>query len=236
MKKLNGEVLVLIGSTSGIGAAILEEIKDESVSLALTSTRKDALEMQVQAEKSRGRAVFGRVVDATDENAVAEFLSQAKSELGKLDVLINLAGLSIPMKVQDLPAEKFQAMMDVNVAGTFYATRHFLNLVDSNNGGQILNFSSVASKRANGNAPLYCASKAAVTMLSQATQINAKDLKVRVTNVCPGAVDSPFWGDRQVPRETFLTTADVAEVVHFLLTRESRVVIRDIEFESLERV
>ncbi len=236
MKKLSGEVLVLIGSTSGIGAAILEEIKDESVSLALTSTRKDALEMQVQAEKSRGRAVFGRVVDATDENAVAEFLSQAKSELGKLDVLINLAGLSIPMKVQDLPAEKFQAMMDVNVAGTFYATRHFLNLVDSNNGGQIINFSSVASKRANGNAPLYCASKAAVTMLSQATQINAKDLKVRVTNVCPGAVDSPFWGDRQVPRETFLTTADVAEVVHFLLTRESRVVIRDIEFESLDRV
>ena len=236
MKKLNGEAIVLIGSTSGIGAAILEEIKDEKVSLALTSTRKDALDKQVAAEQGRGRNVFSRVVDATDEKAVAGFLSDAKAELGRLDVLVNLAGLSVPVKIQELPAEKFQAMMDINVSATFFSTKQFLNLVDPERGGQILNFSSMASKRANGNAPLYCASKAAVTMLSQATQINAKDSNVRVTNVCPGAVDSPFWGDRQVPREKFLTTGDVAEVVHFLLTRESRVVIRDIEFESMDRV
>lgn len=107
--------------------------------------------------------------------------------------------------------------MDIDVSATFFSTKQFLNLRDPERGGQILNFSSMASKRANWNAALYCATKAAVTMLSQTTQIKAKDSNVSVKNVCPGAVDSPFWGDCRVPWE-------------------SRVVIRDIEFESMNRV
>jgi NADP-dependent 3-hydroxy acid dehydrogenase YdfG len=236
MRRLNGEVVVLIGSTGGIGAAILEEIKDENVALALASHRPEELEEQAREEKERGRSVFARSLDGTDEDAIREFLSAAREELGRLDVLINLAGLSSPGKVQDLDVDEFDKMMALNVRTTFVATKHFLNLVDPEAGGQILNLSSVASKRANGVAPLYCASKAAMSMLSKATQINAKELNVRVTNVCPGAVDSPFWGDRQVPRETFLRTKDVAEVVHFILTRESHVVIEDVEFESAGRL
>lgn len=236
MRRLNGEVVVLIGSTGGIGAAILDEIKDESVALALASHRTEELDEQARAEKERGRSVFARALDGTDEDATRDFLSAAREELGRIDVLINLAGLSSPGKVQDLGVDEFDRMMALNVRTTFVATKHFLNLVDPEVGGQILNLSSVASKRANGVAPLYCASKAAMSMLSKATQINAKELNVRVTNVCPGAVDSPFWGDRQVPRETFLRTKDVAEVVHFVLTRESHVVIEDIEFESAARL
>lgn len=236
MRRLNGEVVVLIGSTGGIGAAILEEIKNENIALALASHRPEELEEQARKEKERGRSVFARSFDGTDEDATREFLSAAKKELGRLDVLINLAGLSSPGKVQDLDVDEFDKMMALNVRATFVATKHFLKLVDPEAGGQILNLSSVASKRANGVAPLYCASKAAMSMLSRATQINAKELNVRVTNVCPGAVDSPFWGDREVPRETFLRTNDVAEVVHFILTRESHVVIEDIEFESAGRL
>lgn len=236
MKKLDGEVLVLIGSTGGIGSAILEELKDENVALALASHRSEELEQQARVERERGRTVVARALDGTDDDPVREFLEAAKTELGKLDVLVNLAGLSNPGKVQELETAKFQAMMDLNVRTAFLATKHFLNTVDPETGGLIINVSSVASKRANGAAPLYCASKAAMTMLSKATQINAKERNVRVTNLCPGAVDSPFWGDRRVPRETFLRTADVAEVVHFVLTRETHVVIEDIEFESMDRL
>lgn len=236
MRRLNGEVVVLIGSTGGIGAAILEEIKDEKVALALASHRPEELAKQERQERARGRSVVAKSLDATDEGAVRDFLAGVRTEFGRLDVLVNLAGLSHPGMVQELQTEQFERMIDLNVRATFLTTKHFLNMVDPDAGGQIINLSSVASKRANGTAPLYCVSKAAMTMLSRATQINAKQLNVRVTNVCPGAVDSPFWGDRQVPRETFLRTKDVAEVVHFILTRESHVVIEDIEFESMGRI
>ena len=236
MKQLDGESLVLIGSTGGIGSAILDELDGDTVNLALASNNAELLQEQAAAQRQKGRHVIAQELDVTDEATVQSFLTKAKSELGYLDVLINLAGLSVPGKVQDLPLEQFDLMMDVNLKGTFLATKHFLQLAEEDKGGLIINFASAASKRANGNAPLYCASKAAVTMLSQATQINAIEKNVRVSNVCPAATDSPFWGDRKVPRELFLKTADVAEVVYFILTRDSRVVIQDIDFESLARL
>ena len=236
MKKLNGETIVLIGSTGGIGSAILEELSEDAVNLALASTKPTDLQKQVTTETDRGRKVFSRKLDATDEDAVAAFLSDAKNELGYLHVIINLAGASVPGKVQDLSVEDFAKMMDLNVKTTFLTSKHYLRLAEDEKGGRIINFASMASKRANGAAPLYCASKAAVTMLSKATQINALEKNVQVTNVCPAAVDSPFWGDRPVPRETFLTTKDVAEVVYFVLTRNDYVVIQDLEFESFHRM
>ena len=236
MKQLNGENLVLIGSTGGIGSAILDQLDNHTVNLALASNQPDLLEKQVASQEQKGRTVIAQELDVTDEEAVQEFLTRAKSRLGYLNVLINLAGLSIPGKVQDLPVEKFDLMMDVNVKGTFLASKHYLQLAEEGKGGLIINFASAASKRANGNAPLYCASKAAVTMLSQATQINALEKNVRVTNVCPAATDSPFWGDRKVPRELFLKTVDVAEVIYFILSRDNHIVIQDIEFESLARL
>ena len=236
MKKLNDEAIMLVGSTGGIGSAILEELASETVRLALGSSRADRLREQADSERSRGRTVFARELDATDEESVASFIREATAELGHIDVLINLAGMSVPGKVQDLETASFDRMLDLNVKATFLTSKHYLQAVDADRGGRILNFSSAAAKRANGTAPLYCASKAAVTMLSAATQLNAVEKNVQVTNISPAAVDSPFWGDRQVPRETFLTTQDVAEVVHFILTRNDYVVVKDIDFESFHRM
>ena len=236
MKKLNDEAIMVVGSTGGIGSAILEELASERVRLALGSSKADRLREQADSERSRGRTVYARELDATDEESVASFIRAATAELGHIDVLINLAGMSVPGKVQDMETVSFDRMLDLNVKATFLTSKHYLQVVDPDRGGRILNFSSAAAKRANATAPLYCVSKAAVTMLSAATQLNAVEKNVQVTNVSPAAVDSPFWGDRQVPRETFLTTQDVAEVVHFILTRNDYVVVKDIDFESFHRM
>ena len=122
--------------------------------------------------------------------------------------------------------------MDVNVKGTFFFSKHFANAVDMEIGGQIVSIGSMAAKRANGNAPLYCTAKAAVNMLSAGMQIQYKEKNIRVTTLNPGGADTPFWGDRPVKRENLLKASDVAEVMEFVLTRESRVVFSEINFES----
>ena len=99
-------------------------------------------------------------------------------------------------------------------------------------GGQIISVGSMAAKRANGNAPLYCTAKAAVNMLSAGMQIQYKEKNIRVTTLNPGGADTPFWGNRPVKRENLLKVSDVAEVIEFVLTRESRVAFSEINFES----
>ena len=95
-----------------------------------------------------------------------------------------------------------------------------------------LTIGSMAAKRANGNAPLYCTAKAAVNMLSAGMAIQFKERNVRVTTLNPGGADTPFWGDRPIKRENLLKATDVAEVMEFVLTRESRVAFSEINFES----
>jgi len=106
--------------------------------------------------------------------------------------------------------------------------------VEEGAGALVVNISSVAAKRANPNAPLYCAAKAALSMMADglALQVGAKN--IRVTTLSPGAADTQFWGTRKVPREKFLKVEDVVEVIRFVLTMPARVVFHDIVFESFD--
>jgi short-subunit dehydrogenase len=90
----------------------------------------------------------------------------------------------------------------------------------------------MAARRANPNAPVYCAAKAAVAMFSQGLALQAKERNVRVTTLMPGPTDTAFWGNRQVPREKFLQVDDVVAAVRFVLSLPDRVVVHELAFES----
>jgi NAD(P)-dependent dehydrogenase (short-subunit alcohol dehydrogenase family) len=131
-----------------------------------------------------------------------------------------------------MTVEQFDQSMDVNLKGTFLCSKHFVPLIDTPQGGQIINMGSMAAKRANPNAPLYCTAKAAVNMFSQGLALQLIEKNIRVTTLNPGATDTGFWGNRQVPREKFMTGGDVAEAVMFVLLMNPRVVVHELNFES----
>lgn len=231
MRKLNGLTAVVTGASGGMGREITGLLADEGVKLALFSNDGAAL-TSLAGELSAKTEVLYKVVDVRSEDEVSAAFEEVKAKFGHADILLNLAGLSIPGKINEMKLADYEMTMDVNLKGTFLASKYFASAVDEKAGGQIINIGSMAAKRANANAPLYCTAKASVNMLSAGMAMQYKELGIRVTTLNPGGTDTPFWGSRPVKREKLMKPRDVAEVIMFVLTRDTHIAFSELDFES----
>ncbi len=224
---IKDRVFVITGASGGMGCAITRKIAAAGGKLALCSNDQLALDALV-AELPEG--VLCEVLDITREEAVAAFFAKVKETFGGADALLNLAGLSIPAQIPEMAETDYDLTMDVNLKGTFLASKYFAPIAKPN--AQIINVGSMAALRANGNAPLYCTAKAAVNMFASGLQIQVAKQDIRVTTLNPGGADTPFWGARKVAREKLLQADDVAGVMMFVLTSDPRIAFHELNFES----
>ncbi|MFC0395929.1 SDR family oxidoreductase [Paenibacillus mendelii] len=232
-RPLQDKVVVITGATGGIGRAIAKALAPEGAKLVLGSRRVSVLEaLAEELKREDGCEAVYSGLDVTDEEEVRHFFLQAAQNLGRLDILLSLAGLSIPSGIADMTIEQYEQSIDVNLKGTFLCAKHFMRHVDSDRGGFIVNTGSMAAKRANGNAPLYCTAKAAVNMFTQGLALQAVDKNIRVTVLNPGATDTEFWGTRPVARDKFMQASDVAGVILSVLKMPPQIVVHEISFES----
>ena len=229
------KIIAVTGSTGGMGRNLCQRLAQKGYALALCSNQAEQLADQVKELKSAyGISIVSAAFDIYDEAPVAAFFAEAEEKLGKIDALVNLAGLSIPTQMETVTGDAFDLMMDVNVKGTLFASKHYAqHAVDE--GGLIINIGSMAARKANGNAPLYCTSKCAVNMLSTAMQIQLSPKKIRVTTLNPGGADTPFWGTRQVDRSKLMQAEDVVDVILFVMDHP-RMVFYAVDFESSTRI
>jgi len=227
--------IIITGASGGMGLVLCDRLAAQGAKLALCSNDKERLDNQVKELTEKYNAkIYAKVVDITKENEVEEFFSEAANKIGgKFDALVNLAGLSIPSKIESTEEEVYNTIMDVNVKGTFLAGKHFVPIAA--NPSIIINIGSTASKTANPNAPLYCTAKAAVNMLSQTMLLQMGQKGIRVTTINPGGTDTPFWGTRTVDKSKLMCAEDVVDVIMFALSSSPRIQIHDIYFESSER-
>ncbi|MBW7454807.1 SDR family oxidoreductase [Paenibacillus sepulcri] len=231
-ERLKDKVIVIIGAAGGMGQAAARALAAQGARVVLGSRNEPALQNLADELISSGAQAAYKKVDVTNEQEVEAFFGHAAAAFGQCDALLNLAGLSIPSAISEMTIQQYEQSMDVNLRGIFLCSKHFIPCVDQEAGGLIVNVGSMAAKRANANAPLYCTAKAAVNMFSQGLSLQLIERNIRVTTLNPGATDTGFWGTRQVPREKFMTAEDVAEVLLFVLQMDPRLVIHEINFES----
>ena len=232
MRELTDQVVVVIGAGGGMGQAICRQLVREKGKLAIASNDSDSLKKLEQDIAGQGADILSETVDVTKEEEVRDFFAKISDTFGKPDILLNLPGVSIPAKIPEMTLEQYNLSMDVNVMGPFLCSKHFIPYVDPEKGGLIINIGSMAAKRANANAPLYCTAKAALNMLSDGMALQVKDHNIRVTTLNPGPTDTKFWGDRKIPREKFMKAEDIADVVLFVMKSKEYIVFHDIAFES----
>lgn len=231
MTQLKDKVIIITGASGGMGRVVSEALAETGARLALFSNDSEAL-CALSEKISQKTTCISRTVDVCDEEQVRTAVEETAQQLGAPYALLNLAGLSIPAEISEMKLADFETVMDVNVQGTFLFSKHFANAVDAQAGGQIINIGSMAAKRANGNAPVYCTAKAAVNMLSAGMAIQYKKLNIRVTTLNPGGTDTPFWGNRPVDRQKLMQPDDIAGAILFVLTQDRRVAISELNFES----
>ena len=236
MSNLKDKNIVIIGAGGGFGRAVVAKLAAEGARLALGDLDAAAIEpLALEAQRLGAAHVMTGGVNVTVESEVSAFFAGVKEALHSVDILLYLPGVSVAAPVTDMAEADFDRIVDVNLKGLFLAAKHFLPLTVPERNPLLAFISSQAATRANPNAPVYCAAKAAVAMLGQGLALQAMPRNVRVTAFKPGPVDTQgFWGNRPVPREKFMKADDVAEVIRFTLALPEYIVMHEVSFESFE--
>ena len=222
-KRFEGEVVLITGATSGIGWEAARYFKDEGAVVAGTGRDADRL---VSLRRMIDLAVQ---MDVTDQASVEAGVATVHDQLGRVDVLVNNAGIGLFQPWAETTADTIHGLMDVNLYGVVRVTHQVLPGMLERGGGVIANIASVAGKRAYKNHTAYCATKHALIGWSEGLRCDLQDTPVDVVVVCPPAVRTPFFEnagyfsfDEDHPNLTPMTPQDVAAGILDAVAARSR--------------
>jgi NADP-dependent 3-hydroxy acid dehydrogenase YdfG len=234
---LEGRVAAVTGASSGIGEATVRALAEAGAAVALGARRTDRLE--AIAKDLSGRSLV-REVDVSDEEQARGFVQAAHDELGGLHILVNNAGVMLLGPVAGADTEEWRTMVAVNLLGLLYVTHAALPLIRQSGGGDIVNLSSVAGRRAEPGAAVYNMTKFGVHAFSEALRQEALHERIRVTTVAPGFVDTELQGHNRNPvvqqslsraRERIgevLRPEDIADAIVHAVTRPQHVCVNEV--------
>ncbi|QNE23141.1 SDR family oxidoreductase [Kribbella qitaiheensis] len=239
---LTGRNAVVTGAASGIGEAIAERLAADGASVALLSRRTDRLDDLATRITAAGGTAFGVGVDVTSQDSVDRGVEMIAERLGRVDLVVNAAGVMLAAPIQEIRANDWSRMIDTNLTGALRLIGAFTpDLIAAAAEGRtadLVNISSIGSHLVFPGYAVYGATKAALTQLSNALRADLSPLDVRVTNIEPGLTESEL-GSHLLPEqqellagmfETIspLTSADIADVLAFAVSRRRELNLRNI--------
>ncbi|MGW7487443.1 SDR family oxidoreductase [Streptomyces sp. NPDC054786] len=230
------KVVAITGASSGIGEATARRLAADGHQVFLGARRTDRLERLVEEiTKEGGTAAFGKL-DVTDAAETRAFIDAAVGEYGRIDALVNNAGLMPLSPLEALKTDEWDRMIDVNVRGVLHGIAAALPVMRAQGGGHFVNIASVGAYEVSPTAAVYCATKFAVRAISEGLrQESAGD--IRVTLVSPGVIESELAdsiSDRaareamKTYRAVALPAAAIAEAIAYALSQPSQVDVNEI--------
>lgn len=182
------KTVLITGASSGIGAGIARELAQPGASLALGARRMDRLDSLADELRAKGAEVLTRRLDVTDRASVEAFADAARQAFGRVDVIVNNAGVMPLSLMASMKVDEWERMVDVNIKGVLYGIAAVLPEMTARGSGHIINIASVGALRVSPTAAVYCATKYAVRAISDGLRQECQD--IRVTCVHPGVVES----------------------------------------------
>jgi NAD(P)-dependent dehydrogenase (short-subunit alcohol dehydrogenase family) len=195
MGRVEGKVALVTGGASGIGKACAERLAAEGATVVITDVQDEPGRATAEAIRGAGGKADYLSHDVTSEEAWVEVIAEVGKRHGRLDVLVNNAGIGLGGSILEFSLADFRRQTAVNLDGVFLGMKHAIPLMRQGGGGSIVNMSSVAGLKGSPNLAAYCATKGGVRLMTKAVAMecaNAKD-GVRINSVHPGIIETPIW-------------------------------------------
>ena len=233
------KVALVTGATSGIGEATACMFASNGYDLIITGRRSDKLKMLKNKLESDSVRVLDLCFDVRNEEEVKSILSNLPESWNRIDVLINNAGLAVGLDpIGEGSLEDWNRMVDTNVKGLLYVSYEVIQIMKKNKTkGHIVNIGSIAGKEVYPNGNVYCATKHAVDALSKGMRMDLLKHNIKVTQICPGAVETEFslvrfHDDADRAKTVYegyeaLVAKDIADCIWFAVSRPVHVNIND---------
>lgn len=228
-------VAVITGASRGIGAAIARELARRGHRLALLSRDREKLREVVQRVAGESPAVEAFACDLQDPRQVEKTFEAIRQWAGRIDVLINNAGLGIFAPLHQLSDTDWDSQLNTNLRGVFYCSRAVIPAMISQQSGAIINISSLAGKNAFADGTAYCASKWGLQGLTYCLAEELRQHNIRVSVICPGSVHTEFSPHQGKDPAKMLQPEDVAKTVGWLLEQSPQSFVSEISIRPTQK-
>jgi 3-oxoacyl-[acyl-carrier protein] reductase len=225
------QTAIVTGASRGIGYAIAEKLAGQGYNLAICGTREATIKEAAARLAAAGVEVHGHAVDVSKQDEVQGFVQQVAKDFGRLDVLVNNAGITRDGLAMRMKGEDWQQVIDTNLSSVFYASQAAIKPMMKAKAGRIINISSVVASMGNPGQLNYCASKGGIDAMTRSLAREVGSRGITVNAVAPGFIATDMTaelGDEltaklidQVPLGRLGDAADVAAAVAFLASREA---------------
>jgi len=224
---LDGKVAIITGGSRGIGAEVGARLAEDGAAVVVSGRDGERLQRTVREWETQGRAVLGVVADAASREDCERLVSTAKQHFGRIDVLVNNAGMTHDQLLVRMTDEDWDRVIEVNLRSAFLMTRAVSKaLVRQKSGGRVINITSTAGAMGNAGQVNYSAAKAGLIGFTKAAARELAHWSILVNAVAPGLIETDMTKDlsaaareallAQVPLKRSGTTREVAEMVRFL--------------------
>ena len=243
---IKGKIVVITGASSGLGEAAARMLSAEGATVVLGARRSERIQALADELTAKGGTALPITTDVTNRDEVKRLVDTAVEKFGRVDVILNNAGLMQQSPLERLKVDEWENMIDINIKGVLFGVAAALPHMQRQKSGHIINVSSVAGHKVTPAGTIYCATKHAVRVISEGLRQEVKPYNIRTTIISPGAVDTElpshitdpdsksgiqdFYKGHAIPADSF------ARTIIFAMSQPDDVDINEILFRPTSQM
>ena len=237
---LNGRVAIITGASRGLGRHLSEYLSEKGVKIVAIARKRNDLESLEKSISSRGKDILTFKMDVSDYDAIASMKESVVREFGRIDILINNAGIKSEEPIEKMTREMIDEELDTILKGTIYFTRHIAPVMMKAKSGCIINITSTSALRGLNSNGIYFAAKHGQRGFADSMSKYLAPYNIHVVTLCPGGMDTPFWDEIKhhihKSKDQLMKVEEISELIELILLGAKNTLFKQVTFFPISEV